>query len=117
MRPSPKVKNENRRASTISILFPAGIVQRYNYFCGIMSHHACVRLNGGMYITPVRQKWANQVAELTGKKAVKVGLLHIDLFQVISSVFGGQQEKWGQLDLDERSLWHVGTSSIDYSHC
>jgi hypothetical protein len=31
-----------------------------------------------MYVTPVRQKWANQVAELAGKKEVKAGLLHID---------------------------------------
>lgn len=82
MRPSPKVKTENRRASTISILFPACSVQRYDYLCGMhgcnTSHHACVRLNGQMYVTPVRQKWANQVAELAGKKEVKAGLLHID---------------------------------------
>ena len=31
-----------------------------------------------MYVTPVRQKWANQVTELAGKKEVKAGLLHID---------------------------------------
>ena len=40
--------------------------------------HACLRLNGQMYVTPVRQKWANQVAELAGRKEVKVGLLHFD---------------------------------------
>ena len=31
-----------------------------------------------MYVTPVRQKWANEVAQLAGKKEVKAGLLHID---------------------------------------
>jgi hypothetical protein len=46
------------------------------------SHHACVRLNGQMYVTPVRQKWANQVAQLAGKKRWRRGCFTLTLFQV-----------------------------------